>query len=78
MFNTETPKNALWYYDDSKNGFIVEAYTDIKKNEQVFDSYGKKCNYRFFLNYAFINLNKDGENPENEFPLYVDLDKEDP
>lgn len=32
MFNTETPKNALWYYDDTKNGFIVGAYTDIKKN----------------------------------------------
>lgn len=30
------------------------------------------------MNYAFINLNKDGENPENEFPLYVELDAEDP
>ena len=78
MFNTETPKNALWYYDDNRNGFIVEAYTDIKKNAQIFDSYGKKCNYRFFLNYAFINLDKHGENAENEFPLYVDLDPEDP
>ena len=77
MFNTETPKNALWYYDDNRNGFIVEAYADIEKGGQIFDSYGKKCNYRFFLNYAFINLNKDGENPENEFPLYVGLDPED-
>lgn len=33
MFNTEHPENAKWYYDDSRNGFIVEAYTDIKKNQ---------------------------------------------
>jgi histone-lysine N-methyltransferase SETD3 len=78
MFNTETPKNALWYYDDTRSGFVVEAYADVPKGGQLFDSYGKKCNYRFFLNYAFINLNKDGENPENEFPLYIDLDAEDP
>lgn len=56
MFNTETPKNALWYYDDSRNGFVVEAYADVVAGGQLFDSYGKKCNYRFFLNYAFINL----------------------
>jgi len=30
------------------------------------------------LNYAFINLDKNGENAENEFPLYIDLDSEDP
>jgi hypothetical protein len=32
MFNTETPKNAMWYYDDARKGFIVEAHTDIKQN----------------------------------------------
>ena len=30
MFNTRTPKNSLWYYDDTRNGFIVEAVSDIK------------------------------------------------
>lgn len=69
MFNTRTPKNSLWYYDDVKNGFIVEAVNDIKAGEQLFDSYGKKCNYRFFLNYAFINLDDNGDNEENEFPV---------
>jgi len=78
MFNTETPKNALWYYDDSRHGFIVDAVADVQKGGQLFDSYGKKCNYRFFLNYAFINLSKEGENAENEFPLNVGLDAEDP
>jgi histone-lysine N-methyltransferase SETD3 len=41
---------------------------------EVYDSYGKKCNSRFFLNYGFINLNNDA----NEVPLIVFLNKEDP
>lgn len=77
MFNTETPKNAYWYYSQAKNGFVVEADTDIKEGEQIFDSYGSKCNYRFFLYYAFIFLDKDGLNESNEVPLFVDLDPKD-
>lgn len=77
MFNTRTPKNSLWYYEDSRNGFVMEAVTDVKKGEQLFDSYGKKCNYRFFLNYAFINLDDNGDNAENEYPLSVGLDEKD-
>lgn len=33
----------------------------------MYDSYGKKCNHRFFLNYGFINLNNDA----NEFPFKI-------
>lgn len=33
----------------------------------MFDSYGKKCNSRFFLNYGYINLNNDA----NEIPIKV-------
>ena len=33
---------------------------DISRGSPVYDSYGKKCNSRFFLNYGFINLNNDG------------------
>lgn len=40
----------------------------------MYDSYGKKCNTRFLLNYGFINLNNDA----NEFPLVVKLKPEDP
>ena len=65
MFNTKTPNNTYWHYEDSRNGFIVEAGSDIMKGEQLFDSYGKKCNYRFFLYYGFINLDDNGDNIEN-------------
>ena len=47
---------------------------DIKRGEQVYDSYGKKCNSRFFLNYGFINLNNDA----NEVPIKVYYNLEDP
>lgn len=40
----------------------------------MFDSYGKKCNTRFLLNYGFINLNNDG----NEYPFKLNLDENDP
>jgi histone-lysine N-methyltransferase SETD3 len=47
---------------------------DIQRGEQIYDSYGKKCNTRFLLNYGFINLNNDG----NEYPFKVNLDPSDP
>ena len=40
----------------------------------MYDSYGKKCNSRFFLNYGFINLNNDA----NEVPLKVYYNEDDP
>lgn len=33
----------------------------------MYDSYGKKCNSRFFLNYGYINLNNDA----NEVPIKI-------
>ena len=74
MLNHKRPRQTTWYYSDERQGFIIEACDDIPRGEQVYDSYGKKCNSRFFLNYGFINLNNDA----NEVPLVVYLNKEDP
>ena len=74
MLNHKRPRQTTWYYSDERKGFIIEACDDIPRGEQVYDSYGKKCNSRFFLNYGFINLNNDA----NEVPLIVQLNKEDP
>lgn len=38
------------------------------------DSYGKKCNSRFLLNYGFIVRNNDA----NEYPFKIKLRKDDP
>lgn len=67
MLNHRRPRQTTWSYTDEMQGFIIEALDDIKRGEQVYDSYGKKCNSRFFLNYGFINLNNDA----NEVPLKV-------
>ena len=56
-----------------REGFIIEALEDIERGDPVYDSYGKKCNSRFFLNYGFIVLNNDG----NEVAIKVSFDKND-
>jgi len=73
MLNHKRPRQTAWTYTDDREGFIIEALEDIKRGEQVFDSYGKKCNTRFLLNYGFINLDNDA----NEFPLNITIDDED-
>ena len=70
MLNHKRPRQTSWTYTDDREGFIIEALEDIKRGDQIYDSYGKKCNTRFLLNYGFINLNNDA----NEFPLNVELD----
>ncbi len=73
MLNHKRPRQTSWTYTDDRKGFIIEALEDIKRGEQVYDSYGKKCNTRFLLNYGFINLNNDA----NEYPFTVKLSEED-
>ena len=53
---------------------MIESKEEIGRGEQVYDSYGKKCNSRFFLNYGFIVENNDA----NEVPIVVALDPGDP
>jgi len=52
---------------------VIDALEDIPRGEQIFDSYGKKCNTRFLLNYGFINLNNDS----NEFPITFGIQEQD-
>ncbi len=73
MLNHRRPKQTSWFYSDEKKGFIIESLEDLNRGEQVCDSYGRKCNSRFFLNYGFINLDNDA----NEVAVRVAFDKED-
>jgi len=74
MLNHKRPRQTTWYYSDEREGFIIEACDDIPRGSQVYDSYGRKCNSRFFLNYGFINH----ENDANEVPLVVEMLENDP
>ena len=74
MLNHRRPRQTTWTYTDEREGFIIEALEDINRGEQIYDSYGKKDNSRFFLNYGFINLNNDA----NEVPIKVYYNESDP
>ena len=67
MLNHRRPKQTSWFYSNEKEGFIIESLEDIPRGEPIYDSYGKKCNSRFFLNYGFIVLDNDA----NECALKV-------
>mmetsp|Transcript_15397 Transcript_15397/g.15375 ORF Transcript_15397/g.15375 Transcript_15397/m.15375 type:complete len:490 (+) Transcript_15397:259-1728(+) len=74
MLNHRRPRQTTWSYEESKNGFIIEAMEDIERGIEVLDSYGKKCNSRFLLNYGFIVRNNDA----NEYPFKCKLREDDP
>ena len=69
MLNHRRPRQTQWFFSDEIKSFVIQAIQDIEKGEQVFDSYGKKCNSRFLLNYGFIVE----KNDSNEFPFIVQL-----
>ena len=51
-----------WTFDDGRYGFIITTLKTIQRGEQIFDSYGRKCNSRFFVNYGFaLDENEDNE-----------------
>lgn len=78
MLNTNNPQNTAWYYDQLREGFVIEASRDIKSGEQLYDWYGAKCNSDFLKNYGFILLDGEGLNEKNQVTLKSVLDPEDP
>ena len=53
LLNHSTNCNTTWYFDDSKKAFIVKATKDIKKNTEIYDSYGAKSNLKLVTYYGF-------------------------
>ena len=67
MLNHKKPKDAMdtdtkWTYDDHLNGFTIISLKSIARGEQVYDSYGRKCNSRFFVNYGFALSDNEDDN----------------
>lgn len=61
-------------YDNERKGFVMRAVQDVAVGEPVYESYGVKCNSRFFLHYGFIYQNNDA----NEAPIEIKLNADDP
>ena len=71
MLNHKRPRQTQWNFDDESNSFIIKGATKMKKGDEVFDSYGIKCNSRFLLNYGFTIEN----NEDNEFKILLILNE---
>jgi len=74
MLNHKRPRETKWTYNQKKGGFVITALKKIPADMEVFDSYGRKCNSRFFVNYGF-SLEK---NADNEALLRFTLPPTDP
>jgi len=74
MLNHKRPRETSWTFDDNRNGFLITTTQAIPRGAEIFDSYGRKCNHRFFVNYGFaLDINHD-----NEALIQVELPKSDP
>ena len=54
LLNHSDKNNTHWYYDESKQGYILIAIRDIEKNEEITDSYGKYYNSLLYKTYGFV------------------------
>lgn len=62
MLNHRRPRETSWGFDDGRGAFVIRALRDFAPGDPVHDSYGRKCNARFFVNYGFCLE----DNPDNE------------
>ncbi|APR85968.1 Hypothetical protein A7982_11317 [Minicystis rosea] len=62
MLNHREPPETHWTYDDEAGAFVMTALRSFAVGEPIHDSYGRKCNSRFFLSYGFaLEDNEDNE-----------------
>ena len=68
MLNHKYPAETHWTFDQGLNSFTITSQKAFVKGEQVYDSYGRKCNTEFFMNYGFVPSEP---NPNNECKLIL-------
>lgn len=62
MLNHKRPRETSWTFDDKRNGFTITSLKALSRGDQIYDSYGRKCNSRFFVNYGFsLDENEDNQ-----------------
>jgi len=79
MLNHRRPRQTKWAYDSTTSEFKVESIGLLHAGTELLDSYGRKCNTRYLLNYGFCtpdNHDADGR-CYNEVRLFFALDPED-
>ena len=61
MLNHDNNPDTHWFFDDVNKVFKILSKKKFSANVPIYDSYGKKCNSRFFVNYGFV-LDRNMEN----------------
>jgi histone-lysine N-methyltransferase SETD3 len=74
MLNHNPECKTAWTFDNEKYGFIITATGPLRRGDEVFDSYGRKCNHRFLVNYGFT---LDNNQSDNEAVLRFQMDPAD-
>eukprot|EP01083_Nonionella_stella_P141743 437319_1 len=74
MLNHKRPRETKWTFSDCEGGFIITTLQAMQSGDEVYDSYGRKCNSRFFVNYGFSLEN----NEDNEAVMTVRVPVSDP
>lgn len=72
MLNHNSNPDTQWFFDDVNKVFKIISKKKFSANVPIYDSYGKKCNSRFFVNYGFVLDN----NLENTVRYVFDLKSE--
>ena len=56
MLNHNNNPETQWFFDDINKVFKIVSKKKFNVNVPIYDSYGKKCNSRFFVNLFVIFL----------------------
>jgi len=62
MLNHALEPATTWCFDNKKNSFVISSNKFMKRNNEIFDTYGPKCNSRYLVNYGFTLENNDINN----------------
>lgn len=74
MANHQRPPEVEWAYDDDDGAFRMKAARDIRKGEELHNSYGRKPRGRFFVHYGFVP----GAGADDEAQIELSLSHDDP
>jgi len=74
MANHRRPADVEWSYDEPESAFRMTAARDIRKGEEIHNSYGRKPRGRFFLHYGFVPAT----GADDEAEVHLSLPEDDP
>lgn len=68
LLNHRRDEAITWGYDQAGEAFTLTARRDLAEGEEAYDSYGRKPNSRFLVQYGFCLDDNDDDQAELRFP----------